>query len=512
MLPKTMPLQQKKKKKKKSNFFLIPKNKIPNSNYSSACRGKVVFGIFCIYPIFNRTPFMKSILLSIAFSLCFSPLFCQEIIGSWTGELNVQGNKLPLIFHIKQNETELKTTMDSPMQGAKEIPVTSTKFDKNELLLSAPTLGITYKGTLKNNKIEGSFFQGQMSLPLILTKLEIKRPQTPKPPFDYAVEEVTFENPVDKTTLAGTLTTPTTKKEFPVVILISGSGQQNRNSEIFGHQSFWVIADDFAKKGIGVLRLDDRGIGGSNGASSTMTTQTFATDTNAAVEFLAKKGFKNIGLIGHSEGGIIAPMVASQNNKVKFIISMAGPGIAIDELMLLQTNAIGKLSGLSENQLKSTGDLNRKLYATVKNYKGNDLQNEVKKVLAVEIKNLPQDQQPSQTDIEPFLEQQSKSVSNSWYRYFLNINPDAYWSKLKIPVLALNGTLDMQVISKENLDGIKNSLEKAKNKQFEIEELPNLNHLFQEAKIGSVEEYGLLEQTIAPVVLEKMSAWILKRK
>lgn len=459
---------------------------------------------------------MKTTVLLITSFLCFSTLFGQEITGSWTGELDIPGNKLPLVFNIKLNGSELITTMDSPMQGAKDIPVTSTTFEKNELEIKANDLGVTYKGTLKNDKIEGSFMQGQMSLPLILTKMKtgesvLKRPQTPKPPFDYAIEDVTFENPIDKTSLAGTLTTPNSKKQFPIVVLISGSGQQNRDSELFGHKSFWVIADHFAKKGIGVLRLDDRGVGGSNGASATMTTQTFATDTNAAVEFLAKRGFQNIGLIGHSEGGIIAPMVASQNKKVKFVVSMAGPGISIDELMLLQTNALGKLSGASEDQLKSTGDLNRKLYATVKNYKGNDLQNEVKKVLSTEIKKLPKEQQPSETEMEAFLEEQSKSLTMPWYAYFLKINPDAYWSTLKIPVLALNGTLDTQVISKENLNGIKSSLEKAKNKHFEIVALPNLNHLFQEAKIGSVEEYGQLEQTIAPIVLEKMSAWVLKR-
>ena len=459
---------------------------------------------------------MKTTLLLLTCFLCFSSSFSQEITGSWTGELDIPGNKLPLVFNIKQNGSELITTMDSPMQGAKDIPVTSTTFEKNELEIKANDMGVTYKGTLKNDKIEGSFMQGQMSLPLILTKMKtgesvLKRPQTPKPPFDYTIEDVTFENPIDNTILAGTLTTPSNKKQFPIVVLISGSGQQNRDSELFGHQSFWVIADDFAKKGIGVLRFDDRGVGGSNGASINMTTQTFATDTNAAVEFLAKRGFQNIGLIGHSEGGIIAPMVASQNKKVKFVVSMAGPGIAIDELMLLQTNALGKLSGVNEDQLKSTEDLNRKLYATVKNYNGNDLQNEVKKILATEMKKLPKDQQPSEQEMESFIEEQSKSITMPWYAFFLKINPDAYWSKLKIPVLALNGTLDMQVISKENLNGIKSSLEKAKNKQFEIVELPNLNHLFQEAKMGSVEEYGKLEQTIAPVVLEKMSAWILKR-
>jgi pimeloyl-ACP methyl ester carboxylesterase len=355
-----------------------------------------------------------------------------------------------------------------------------------------------------------------MSLPMILTRKKegesvLKRPQTPQPPFNYKMEEVTFVNPIDKNTLAGTLTTPSNKKEFPVVVLISGSGQQNRDSEIFGHKSFWVIADDFAKKGIGVLRVDDRGIGGSDGLTMNVTTKNFADDTNAAVDFLAQKGFAKIGLIGHSEGGIIAPMVASQNPKVKFIITMAGPGIPSDELLLLQTNAIAKASGASDDAIKSGEETNRKLYALVKNYTGNDLKGEVKKVLIEDLKKLPEEQQPDAKEIETVAEQESKKISIPWFTYFLKINPDVYWSKLKIPVLAMNGTKDLQVISKENLAGIKASLEKAKNKQFEIIEFPGLNHLFQEAKTGTVEEYGQLEQTIAPQVLDKMSSWILKK-
>jgi pimeloyl-ACP methyl ester carboxylesterase len=235
------------------------------------------------------------------------------------------------------------------------------------------------------------------------------------------------------------------------VVLISGSGQQNRNSEIYGHQSFWVIADDFAKNGIGVLRVDDRGIGGSNGASMSMTTENFVGDTNAAVAFLAQKGFTNIGLIGHSEGGIIAPMVASQNKKVKFIISMAGPGIPIDELLVLQTNAIAKVSGATEEEVNSGEATNRKIYALLKNYNGTDLENEVKNIFIADIQKLPKEQQPSAEEIAKTAEQESGKITIPWFTYFIKINPDVYWSKLKIPVLALNGSKDLQVISKENL-------------------------------------------------------------
>ena len=461
---------------------------------------------------------MKKSFLLFVFVLFFTPFFGQEIIGSWAGELDIQGTKLPVIFNIKSNETGFTTTMDSPAQGAKDIPVAKTTFEKNELFLDASNMKIQFKGALVNDKIEGTFSQGGMGIPLVLSRkkegeTKLNRPQTPKAPFDYEIEEVTFVNPIDLNTLAGTLTTPKNKKTFPIVVLITGSGQQNRDEEIFGHKSFWVIADDFAKKGIAVLRLDDRGIGGSNkGNNTTPTSQNFATDINAAVNFLALKGYKNIGLAGHSEGGMIAPMVASQNNKVKFVVSMAGPGIPIEELLQLQSRAVAKLDGASDADLKMNEELNRKLYAVIKNPKSNDLKSEIKTILSEELKKLPKEQLPPESEIEKMLESEAKQISNPWFVYFLKFNPDDYWSKLKIPVLAINGSLDSQVTSKENLAGIKSSLEKAKNKSFEIIEFPNLNHPFQEAKTGAVSEYAQLEQTISPTVLDKMSSWILKLK
>lgn len=461
---------------------------------------------------------MKKSFLLFVFVLFFTPFFGQEIIGSWVGELDIQGTKLPIIFNIKSIETGLTTTMDSPAQGAKDIPVAKTTFEKNELFLDASNMKIQFKGTLVNDKIEGTFSQGGMGIPLVLSRkkegeTKPNRPQTPNAPFDYNIEEVSFKNPIDLNTLAGTLTTPKNKKNFPVVVLITGSGQQNRDEELFDHKPFWVIADDFAKKEIAVLRLDDRGIGGSTkGNNNTPTTQNFATDINAAVNFLALKGYKNIGLAGHSEGGIIAPMVASQNNKVKFVIALAGPGIPTEELLQLQSKAIAKLDGATDEELKMNEELNKKIYTAIKNPKSNDLKSEIKTILSEELKKLPKEQLPPENEIEKMLENESKKDSNPWFVYFLKINPDDYWSKLKIPVLALNGSLDAQVTSKENIAGIKTSLEKGKNKSFETVEFPNLNHLFQEAKIGSVAEYAKLEQTISPIVLEKMSSWILKLK
>ncbi len=459
---------------------------------------------------------MNKLIFIVCFFITSKMLFAQQITGSWTGELDIQGAKLPLIFNIKQDDNNYSSTFDSPAQGAKDIPISKTTFSNNELILDANNLGIQYKGSYANDQISGTFYQGKMIIPLVLKRKSVadsspKRPQTPKEPFDYSISEVLIENPLEKNTLAGTLTTPKNKKEFPIVILITGSGQQNRDEELFNHQPFWVIADDFTKKGIGVLRLDDRGIGGSTNGNKNPTTQNFATDINAAVDYLAGKGFKKIGLIGHSEGGMIAPMVAINNKKVGFIISLAGPGIPIDQLVSLQATALANANGANPEEMKRNTELNQKMYQKIIHSSETNLQSELKILLTEAIKKLPKNQLPQEDKIEELVDSQIKQISSPWFVYFLKWNPDAYWSKLKIPVLALNGSLDLQVTSKENLAGIRSNLEKAKNKDFEILEMSGLNHLFQEAKTGKVEEYSQLEQTISPNVLEKMSTWILER-
>lgn len=459
---------------------------------------------------------MNKLIFILSFFIASKILSAQPISGSWAGELDIQGTKLPLIFNIKQNDSNYTATFDSPAQGAKDIPISATTFVNNELIFDAKNLGIHYKGSYENEQISGTFTQGKMIIPLVLTRkivadISPKRPQTPKGPFDYNVAEILIVNPLEKNTLAGTLTTPKNKKEFTVAILITGSGQQNRDEELFSHKPFWVIADDFAKKGIGVLRLDDRGIGGSTNGNKNPTSQNFASDISAAVDYLASKGYKKIGLIGHSEGGMIAPMVALNNKKVAYIISLAGPGIPIDQLLSLQANALAKSNGATPEEIKRSAELNQKIYQKIIHSSETNLQPELKNLLTEEYKTFPKDKLPPENQLNKLIESQYQQLTSPWFVYFLKWNPNAYWSKIKIPVLALNGSLDLQVTPKENLAGIKYNLEKAKNKDFEITELEHLNHLFQEAKTGKVEEYSQLEQTISPTVLDKMSTWILKR-
>lgn len=446
---------------------------------------------------------MKRLLLF--FLIGAQPVLGQNITGSWAGELNVQGMKLPLVINISEKEGVLTSTLDSPKQGAKGLPVQETRFEDGELTINAPGLGLKYAGKLKGeNTLEGTFSQGGMSLPLILQRggisgsAELKRPQMPEPPYSYYTGEVTFKNEKEGNLLAGTLAAPDESRNIPVMVMITGSGAQNRDEELFGHKPFLVIADYLAKQGIGTLRLDDRGVGSSEPGKPGATSEDFAGDISSAVNFLAARGYTNIGLIGHSEGGMIAPMVSGINKNVKFMVLMAGPGIPIPELMKFQTYEVSKAAGVSEGQAKAAAESNTKLYTFISNYKGNDLEADLRVFMRKEIPGLPEAQ----------LEASVRQVANPWFKYFLAFDPDKYLSEVKVPVLALNGTRDTQVTSRENLEGIRKSLSRAGNRKFEIVAFENLNHLFQTAKTGGVSEYGEIEETIAPQVLETIGVWV----
>lgn len=457
---------------------------------------------------------MKKLFI-LCLAIVYQFVFSQDTTGSWKGELEIQGTNLPLIFHISKDGNSYKSTMDSPMQGAKGLVTKSTTYEDGYLTIDASTFGITYKGKFSNNEIEGTFLQGGLTLPLKLKKTTfeenaLNRPQTPKPPINYNNEEVTFKNEKEGNLLAGTLTTPKNfSKKSVVLVMITGSGTQNRDYELFGHKAFLVIADDFAQKGIATLRLDDRGIGGSEKGKEGATSADVADDISSAVNFLASRNYSNIGLIGHSEGGMISQMVAVSNKSVKFLVLTAAPGIEAIEVMVKQAYDIGKTSGLPEDALNHNKAFNKKIYTYVAKYKGKNLEQDLKQVMTDVLKKMSNGQMSYEL-IEKTASEQAKALSNPWYRYFIAFNPDIYLSTLKIPILALNGSLDLQVSAKENLEGIKKSLTKAGNKNFDLVECDGLNHLFQTAKTGSPSEYGQIEETIAPKVLDIMSNWILK--
>ncbi|WP_226063255.1 alpha/beta hydrolase family protein [Kaistella polysaccharea] len=450
---------------------------------------------------------MKTKFIILILLIFFQNIFSQNITGSWYGNLDVQGQKLPLIFHIDKDGNGFKSTFDSPTQGAKEIPIQNTLFENNELTFNASNLGITFKGKLNAQKIEGIFSQSGMNFPLILTRNEettiVNRPQTPKPPFNYSSDDVTFKNDTEGNLLAGTLATPKNfKKNQPILVMITGSGAQDRNEEMFEHQPFLVIADDLAKKGIATLRLDDRGIGGSEKGKDGATSADFATDINSAVDYLVKKGYKNIGLIGHSEGGMIAPMVAEMNKSVKFLVLLAAPGIPILDLVLDQNKKLAESANLPQTAVDEVLSIKAKTFTYAQLYTGKDFKGDLRRYLDENYPNMPKEEKSAYLD----------QMSSAWFRYFIKFNPDDYLSKVKIPVLAVDGSLDMQVSAKENLAGIRKSLTKAGNKHFEIVEFEGLNHLFQTATTGNPSEYGQIEETFSPKVLDKISSWILALK
>ncbi|ADQ17542.1 alpha/beta hydrolase fold protein [Leadbetterella byssophila DSM 17132] len=432
------------------------------------------------------------------FLLCvLSPsVFAQSVIGSWSGELSFQGVKLPLIIHIKPAGDGITATMDSPYQGAKDLPVQVAKWADELLTIEVTNIGLSYKAKLVTpDSLHGDFSQGPLKVKFGMSRSKgekpLVRPQTPEGPYAYYTEEVTVKNEVEGNVLAGTLAAPDQSTKHPILVMITGSGAQTRDEELFGHKPFLVIADHLAKQGIATLRLDDRGMGQSEAGKPDATSADYAGDILSAVNFLSKRGYKNIGLLGHSEGGMIAPMVNS--SKVKFMVLLAAPGIPIVELMRAQTYEIGRSQGAPEAMAKRISDTNYKLYQYMNSYKGSDFRADVLKYLKEEMK-------------DPQAETTIKQVESEWFRYFIAFDPTSYLKKVKVPVLALNGTKDVQVTAKENLEGLRASL--PKNKKTEILAMEGLNHLFQTAKTGSVMEYGQIEETISPAVLEKIASWI----
>jgi uncharacterized protein len=446
-------------------------------------------------------------LIAFLFIFFFLKLSSQNIDGQWYGALNIAGTQLRIVVNISKTTDGYACTLDSPDQGAKGIPVASTTFENGLLHFKVNMPKLEYKGEWKDGKIIGKLYQGGQEIPLDLGKEEVKtkpinRPQTPSKPYPYYTEEVKFENTAAKVTLAGSLTLPAKEGSYPVVVLISGSGPQDRDEELFNHRPFLVIADYFTKQGIGVLRYDDRGYKESTGDFRAATSADFASDVLSAVKFLkARKEVKQIGLVGHSEGGLIAPMVASKNNNIDFIVLMAGPGISGSDILILQQELISRASGISEAEIVSNKKINTEIYNVLKKSKNDQkLRNKIETLM-----KKSGGEKVSGEEIKKQVDQ----ITGPWFFYFLKHDPKPYISNVKCPVLAVNGGLDLQVPADINLNAIKKYLDKAKNKNVMIKKYEGLNHLFQETKTGSPEEYGAIEQTIAPQVLEDMARWIL---
>lgn len=409
----------------------------------------------------------KTILsLALAVASIFTATAQVDLLGSWSGKLDLGVAKLTLVFHLEQVDGYVKVTMDSPDQSATGIPCKKDFLSYDSLAVNVPQLNLSYRARLKDGKLDGTFKQNGMSFPLVLAKgtEELRRPQNPQPPFPYETEEVTFRNERDSATLAGTLTwpvgyNPKSKKKPVVVLFITGSGQENRDEELFDHKPFLVIADYLARHGIATLRYDDRATGASKGGDvRNATSEDFARDAAAGLAYLrSRKAFAKVGIIGHSEGGLIGFMLGAQK-KADFLVSLAGPGVKGDTLSASQRNRMYELYG-------GTGTMT-----------------------ADSIRQLPEIQQVP------------------WFRWFVDYDPSADIAATRCPVFALNGDRDCQVISSLNLTAIGRLLPKSKRNL--TKEYPGLNHLFQHCTTGLMEEYRQIEETIAPEVLSDIAEWI----
>jgi len=444
-------------------------------------------------------------------------IYKKSVAGSWLGKLDLGAVSLRLIYNLRINENDsIVASLDSPDQGAKGIKIGPVTLDSNKIKIMAPLLLSEYNGTIKNDTlIEGTFKQAGKTLPLNLKKLKktftFNRPQKPKSPFPYISEDVTFKNEKADITLAGTLTVPEGNGPFPAVIMITGSGSQNRNEELMGHEPFLIIADHLSRNGIAVLRYDDRGVGESQGSPLDATSGDFASDAEAAFLYLRTRKEidpQSVGLAGHSEGGLIAPMVASANPGIAFIISLAGTGVPGEMILHRQNKDISLASGAKEKEIKEGISINKKLFTVLK--KEPDNINAEEKITEVYKKILIRKKIPTQ-DIDQAIKQLNTSmnpVAYNWMRYFIITDPAVYWEKVRCPVLALNGEKDLQVAADVNLPAIEKALKSGGNSTVKTIKFPELNHLFQHCKTGLPSEYGEIEETISPEVLKAMSDWI----
>ncbi len=463
----------------------------------------------------------RIIVITILLTLLSVPGYSAErgIEGVWVGTLKVSVVELRIVFKINRNEdSSLKATMDSPDQGAENIPVNKVTFENGKLFLESKAVMGTYDGTLQpDGSIEGTWKQSGLSLPLVLKRTEevpeLRRPQEPEKPYPYIEEEVIYDNVDADIKFAGTLTMPRTGGPFPAVILISGSGAQDRNETVVGHRPFLVLADYLTRKGIAVLRVDDRGVGGSTGNTSEATSEDFAGDVLAGVKFLkARKEIdpQNIGLVGHSEGGIIAPIAAVKSPDVAFIVLLAGTGLDGKKILELQSDLILKSIGASDNVIELVRSSNEQIYEILKNEKDNSVAEEkIRRITTDVLGNLSEQEKEAMGASEAAVEIELKMLFTRWFRFFLEYDPRPTLMKVKCPVLAMCGELDLQVPPKENLSAIKEALKTGGNTDYTIKELSGHNHLFQRAKTGAISEYAKIEETISPIALETISQWIL---
>lgn len=453
--------------------------------------------------------------------ICFTPILGwaqYKTIGTWEGEIAEFG--LPLVFHFSiENDGKSKALMDSPNQGAMGIEMQDVEITDSTVAATFKAAGLKISGKLQDeNTLKLDFFQGK-NIELTLKRNSAggvkAKPQTPKPPFPYAEEEITFKSVASDVTLSGTITKPKSNGKFPACILLTGSGPSNRDEQIGLHRPFAVIADDLSKNGYLVLRFDDRGVGKSTGNFASATSADLAQDAMGAILYLKSRNDVNaseIFLIGHSEGGLLA-MMAAEKNPVKGLIFLASPAIPIMDLMTEQNQAIFSNAGFDENDVNTYGSLYRKMVQTILQSKESNINALVDLIQAEKTKfssTLITAMGWSKEDnIKSFAKQFEEGINSPWTRYFMSYNPVPLMPKLQTHVLALNGDKDIQVIASSNLKSIEKNFKKAKS--IEVHLMKGLNHLFQLCKKCSPDEYFELDETFSSDALQIMRAWLNAR-
>lgn len=430
----------------------------------------------------------------------------QAPAGDWTGTLEVGATKLRLALHLTQSTDGSWTgTLDSLDQGAKGLKLADIQWQDHRLTFTLPAAHARFEGRLEEGRLKGTWHQGS-ALPLVFSRGQgeaLRRPQEPRPPFPYRVEEVTFPGGAPSVQMAGLLTVPSGKGPFPAVVLVHGSGPNDRDETIYGHKPFLVLADHLTRQGIAVLRYDKRGIQASTGDHAKATTHDFAADAEAALALLAKRpelDQKRLGLIGHSEGGVIAPLVAARSQAPAFLVLLAGPAVPGEDVLYAQGEAITRAAGLPAEAVAAQRKSQEWMFSQLKQHP-----DETAEAMGARFAAQLPPGAPEATRQAALA--QGRSVGSPWMRTFIALDPRPALRQVKVPVLALFGEKDLQILPSQNRPALEKAL--PRHPRTEIHTLPGLNHLFQPAATGTVAEYGQIETTLAPEVLRRVSTWIL---
>ena len=441
-----------------------------------------------------------------------------EILGQWGGTVEIPGNPLSFILHIEDQDGEVKASADSPDQGATGLVVDQVTLNEGTVVFTMQALGVKFTGQLSKdmNSISGDFVQQGMQYKLTLTrganpKQVYERPQNPTPPFNYQVEEVLIENAQAGITLAGTLTLPQDQPVKAAAVMITGSGPQDRDETVFEHKPFWVIADHLSSQGYAILRMDDRGVGESTGDFKTATSSDFVTDIDAGVNFLQQRSdipADKVGVIGHSEGGMVGPMLAAERSDLAFVIMLSGPGVPITELLAEQKYLIALAAGGDQQALAKQRQQDLAFHQVLAQNANSEQYEEKARTY---LRNTLQQQLSDEAQLEAVLSSTVKMYSSPWFKYFIAYDPAPAISQIKAPVLAISGSNDLQVAAESNLGGIEQILSQAKHPDYTILSLDGLNHLLQPSDSGAPTEYVKITTTVDPVALNAMSAWLAER-